>query len=195
MFNVGSGEFLIILLVALVVLGPTRLPGALRQIGQFLGEARKLSSNFQNEVQEAMKDPVKVVTGQDTPKMPRSGKELLGFAVPEPFASQKADDSESNKTESDDSESTGADTTAQAGDSAESESVIEPAELPSKKTGPTFDSAAPAKPVEVELEPQESSAAGEARGPVDDDTSKTAAQEPLPGADERDDEVPMFGDR
>lgn len=92
MFNVGSGEFLIILLVALVVLGPQRLPEALRQVGRFIGEAKKLSTNFQNEVQDAMKDPVKKVTGEEMPKIPkipRTGKELVGFAVPEPFATQE----------------------------------------------------------------------------------------------------------
>jgi sec-independent protein translocase protein TatB len=68
MFNVGGGEFLIILLVALVVLGPQKLPDAARQIGKIVGEFRRISSGFQREMQSALKDPVSKVTGESTPK-------------------------------------------------------------------------------------------------------------------------------
>ena len=37
MFNVGGGELLVILLIALIVLGPQRLPDAARQIGKAMG--------------------------------------------------------------------------------------------------------------------------------------------------------------
>jgi len=68
MFNVGGGEFLIILLVALVVLGPTKLPEAARQVGKIIGEFRRLSSGFQAEMQAAINDPISKVTGEATPK-------------------------------------------------------------------------------------------------------------------------------
>lgn len=58
MFNVGGGELLIIFLVALVVLGPTKLPEAARQLGKWMGEFRRLSAGFQAEVRNAMDDPV-----------------------------------------------------------------------------------------------------------------------------------------
>jgi Tat protein translocase TatB subunit len=53
MFNVGGGEIFVILLVALIVLGPQRLPGAVRQAGQLLGELRKMSTGFQQEMKSA----------------------------------------------------------------------------------------------------------------------------------------------
>ncbi len=56
MFNVGGGEILVILLVALIVLGPTKLPGAARQIGGFLTEVRRMSNQFKRELKEAMPD-------------------------------------------------------------------------------------------------------------------------------------------
>lgn len=56
MFNVGGGEILVILLVALIVLGPQRLPAAVRQAGQFMGELRKMSSGFQNEMRSALNE-------------------------------------------------------------------------------------------------------------------------------------------
>jgi Tat protein translocase TatB subunit len=56
MFNVGGGELLVILLVALIVLGPQRLPEAARTIGKVMGDLRKVSSGFQNEMRSAMNE-------------------------------------------------------------------------------------------------------------------------------------------
>lgn len=56
MFNVGGGELLVILLVALIVLGPQRLPGAARQVGRVMGDLRRISNGFQQELQDAF-DP------------------------------------------------------------------------------------------------------------------------------------------
>jgi sec-independent protein translocase protein TatB len=53
MFNVGGGELLAILLVALIVLGPQRLPGAARQVGRVMGDIRRISSGFQDELKNA----------------------------------------------------------------------------------------------------------------------------------------------
>jgi sec-independent protein translocase protein TatB len=52
-FNLGAGEVLVILLLALIVLGPQRLPEAAKQVGRFTGEIRKLSSGFQAEIKAA----------------------------------------------------------------------------------------------------------------------------------------------
>jgi sec-independent protein translocase protein TatB len=52
-FNLGAGEVLVILLLALIVLGPQRLPDAAKQVGRFTGEIRKLSSGFQAEMKAA----------------------------------------------------------------------------------------------------------------------------------------------
>ncbi len=68
MFNIGGGEFVLILLVALVVLGPTKLPEAARQVGKIMGEFRRVSAGFQREMQAAMNDPISKVTGEPTPK-------------------------------------------------------------------------------------------------------------------------------
>jgi sec-independent protein translocase protein TatB len=53
MFNVGGGELLAILLLALIVLGPQRLPGAVRTVARVMGEVRRISSGFQNELKTA----------------------------------------------------------------------------------------------------------------------------------------------
>ena len=56
MFNIGGGELLVIFLVALIVLGPTKLPDAARQVGKVMGEFRRLSAGFQTEMRQAMED-------------------------------------------------------------------------------------------------------------------------------------------
>jgi sec-independent protein translocase protein TatB len=63
MFNIGGGELIVILLIALIVLGPQRLPDAARQIGKTMSELRRLSSGFQNEMKQALEtadDPTRI---------------------------------------------------------------------------------------------------------------------------------------
>ena len=55
MGNLGGGEILVILLVALIVLGPTKLPPAVRQVGKVVGEIRRIGQGFQQELREAAK--------------------------------------------------------------------------------------------------------------------------------------------
>ena len=58
MLNLGPGEVLVILVVALLVLGPDKLPGAARQVGRWMGELRRISSGFQTELRDALQEPV-----------------------------------------------------------------------------------------------------------------------------------------
>ncbi len=53
-WNLGGGEILVIALIALLVLGPDRLPGAGRQIGKALSEFRRMSSGVQDDLRQAM---------------------------------------------------------------------------------------------------------------------------------------------
>ena len=50
MGNLGGMEVIVILLVALVVLGPKKLPEAARQVGRALTELKRISSGFQREM-------------------------------------------------------------------------------------------------------------------------------------------------
>lgn len=54
MFNVGGPEIMVVLLVALVVLGPEQLPKAMRTFGNVMAQVRKVSSGFQDEMRSAM---------------------------------------------------------------------------------------------------------------------------------------------
>jgi Tat protein translocase TatB subunit len=56
--NVGTPELLVICLVALLVLGPDKLPEAARKVGNVIGELRRMSAGFQAEMRDAMQEPV-----------------------------------------------------------------------------------------------------------------------------------------
>ena len=58
MLNLGTGELVVIFIVALVVLGPNKLPEAARQMGRMAAELRRLSSGFQDEMRDAMREPL-----------------------------------------------------------------------------------------------------------------------------------------
>jgi Tat protein translocase TatB subunit len=64
MFNVGGGELLVILLIALLVLGPDRLPDFARKAGKVMADIRRVSQGFQTEIRQAMD------VGDDKPKPP-----------------------------------------------------------------------------------------------------------------------------
>jgi sec-independent protein translocase protein TatA len=51
--SLGPAEILVILVVALIVLGPTRLPEAGRQVGKALSEIRKWTQDMKSEVTDA----------------------------------------------------------------------------------------------------------------------------------------------
>ena len=56
MFDIGWSEIAVIAVVALIAIGPKELPGVLRMVGQWMGKARKMASEFQGQFQEAMRE-------------------------------------------------------------------------------------------------------------------------------------------
>jgi len=56
MFNVGFPELLAILALALIILGPAKLPDAVRTAGRVMGELRRISGGFQQELLNALED-------------------------------------------------------------------------------------------------------------------------------------------
>lgn len=70
MFNIGGGEFLVIAAIALIVLGPQRLPEAARQVGKVMGEVRRLSSGFQQELKGALDEADRSATAASAQPAP-----------------------------------------------------------------------------------------------------------------------------
>jgi sec-independent protein translocase protein TatB len=58
-FNFQGSELMIILLLALVVLGPEKLPEAMRRFGKFYGDLKRMSSGFQQEFKAVVDEPMR----------------------------------------------------------------------------------------------------------------------------------------
>tara|TARA_R110000782_G_scaffold167129_5_gene259177 strand:+ start:29729 stop:30124 length:396 start_codon:yes stop_codon:yes gene_type:complete len=56
MFDIGSTELLMIVIVAVVVIGPKDLPRALYKVGQMLGKARAMSRHFRSGIDAMMRE-------------------------------------------------------------------------------------------------------------------------------------------
>ena len=62
MFGIGAGEFALILIVGLIVFGPSKLPELGRSLGKLLREFRKAQAALSNVVNEVDQAPVKPST-------------------------------------------------------------------------------------------------------------------------------------
>ncbi|MEA3020587.1 MAG: sec-independent protein translocase protein TatB [Actinomycetota bacterium] len=98
MLNVGPGELLVIFLVALIVLGPNKLPEAARQVGRITAELRRLSSGFQDEMREAMREPTPTLpplpTAESNGAAPKSPTSTTARRRREPLRASEATSAE-----------------------------------------------------------------------------------------------------
>lgn len=56
MFDIGSSELLMIVVVAIVVIGPKDLPRALYKVGQIVGKARAMSRHFRSGIDAMIRE-------------------------------------------------------------------------------------------------------------------------------------------
>jgi sec-independent protein translocase protein TatB len=61
MLNFSPEKLFLVGLIALVVLGPHRLPQAARTVGRFMAEMRRMSASFQDEVRDALGEPTETI--------------------------------------------------------------------------------------------------------------------------------------
>ena len=59
MFNITGGELVIILVLALIVLGPDKLPDFIRKAGRVYAEVKKMSTGFREEFRDVIDEPMR----------------------------------------------------------------------------------------------------------------------------------------
>ncbi|HEY1889591.1 MAG TPA: Sec-independent protein translocase protein TatB [Steroidobacteraceae bacterium] len=64
MFDIGFSEILVIFILALIVLGPEKLPRVVREVGRWVGRARAMARQFQ----EQLEDEVDVDRNRSSPR-------------------------------------------------------------------------------------------------------------------------------
>jgi TatA/E family protein of Tat protein translocase len=103
MFGIGGQEFILILLIALIVLGPKKLPEMAKTIGKALGEFQRATDDFKKEID---------ISSQEKPAGPepesvqeKGGREPVTEATPPLEQGHPSDEGgsppEKDKTEED----------------------------------------------------------------------------------------------
>lgn len=83
MFNIGPGELVVILILALVLLGPDRLPEVARAVGKGMKELRKASEDLRQTVEQE-------IYRADAPPPAQSWASLPPPSLPAPVAAAPA---------------------------------------------------------------------------------------------------------
>jgi sec-independent protein translocase protein TatB len=76
-FGIGIFELVMIAVVALLVLGPERLPGAMREVAKYMRQLRNISNEFQSQFGEELKvldeiNPRRILNEAIDPNSPAS---------------------------------------------------------------------------------------------------------------------------
>jgi len=89
MFDIGAAELLVLVIVAVIVIGPKDMPLALRTVGRWVGKVRRVSAHFRTgfdamvreaELEEMEKkwksqnEAIMAKTSAETPADPQFGK-------------------------------------------------------------------------------------------------------------------------
>lgn len=86
MFDFGFWELVLVMVVALLVVGPERLPRLAARAGEWIGRARRLAQQFRRNVQqEVQAEEIKELLHRQQNQI-QELRDLVGEADPDPVA-------------------------------------------------------------------------------------------------------------
>jgi sec-independent protein translocase protein TatB len=88
-FNMSGTEIVVILLLALVVLGPEKLPDAIRKFGKTYAELKKMGTGFQQEFKSAIDEPMREM--RETADLLRKSADFSSSSAAPPAPKPKSD--------------------------------------------------------------------------------------------------------
>jgi sec-independent protein translocase protein TatB len=78
MFDIGFSEILVIFILALIVLGPEKLPRVVREVGRWVGRARAMARQFQDQLED------EVDVDRNRTNLPKPARQVGGTAPQSP---------------------------------------------------------------------------------------------------------------
>jgi len=88
-FNLSGSEIIFLILIALVVLGPDKLPEAMRKAGKAYGDFKRMTSGFQNEMKSVLDEPMREL--RETADLAKSSAMFDTSAITKPLSGLMAD--------------------------------------------------------------------------------------------------------
>ena len=73
MFDIGFSEILVIFVLALIVLGPEKLPRVVREVGRWVGRARAMARQFQEQLEDEVDNDRNRTARRTEPMRPVGG--------------------------------------------------------------------------------------------------------------------------
>ena len=77
MFNIGAPELFLIFIIALIVLGPQKLPDLARTLGKIVGEFRKATDDFKENLNQDIQSSIKgkSISSENNPPLEKGHSE------------------------------------------------------------------------------------------------------------------------
>jgi sec-independent protein translocase protein TatB len=90
-FGIGLFELMLIAIIALVVMGPERLPGAMRELAKYMRQLRQISGEFQSQFSEELQmldelNPKRIINDAIKPAPPARPAPQQPLKPPAPTA-------------------------------------------------------------------------------------------------------------